>query len=170
MRVLRPDVGELVDRQTILQLKMEHGQSLDDPKKQVEYLKGDPDPAVNEDKVMRTVVKGASKINIKPFHDEHEMIQRHLEENWFPNIAADTERQVKYDELFSALLEVNGQLWKLEDQARILGDAPDKFQEIATRRAAEVLFSITNLNDKRADLVKQINALWNINSQEKMYA
>lgn len=170
MRMLKPSPGELADRQTILQLKMEHAQPFEEPKRKEQYIKGTPDPAVREDKVSRVTIKGASKIDIKPFHDEHELIQKYLEEFFFPNIAADTNRQKQFDAFHDNLFEVNGKLWKLEDQARVLRAAPDKFQEVAAKRAAEVLFMINDLNDERAALVKKINEIWNIVGQEKMYA
>lgn len=163
-RLLRPNPGECVDRQTILELKAEHGQSLD-PQQVTDHIKQDTEAAT----VVKTVMLNPSKVNIKPFLDEHEAIQRYLEEYYFPNIQAFPDRQTSYDSLYKQLGEVNSGLWNLEDQARILRAAPDKHQEVANQRAAEVLFTITEMNDKRSELVKQINAIWNINSQEKLY-
>ena len=161
MRLLHPDPGELADRQSILNLKMKYASMAVDEAVTSETLDGT--------RFARTTMKNATKINIQPFHSEHEAIQKYLETNWFPNIAAFTERQDKYDATFAQLTEVNEQLWKLEDQARVLRSAPDKHQDEVVQRKAEVLDLITELNDKRAEFVKQINMIWNINTQEKLH-
>ena len=158
MRMLKPDPGELVDRQTILELKIKHADS------------GETETAADEKEVeggavARTVVKGNSKVDIQPFLWENEEIQRYMEKNWFPDFPHIGE---EYDELFDSLAEVNGRLWDLEDEARALRAATKN--PATMNRAGIVLFEITEENDKRAELVKKINALFNIHSQEKMYA
>ena len=168
-RLVNPDPGECVDRQTILQLKAKYGQSLDEQKIVNQTLKGTPDPSVKEDTVSRTVFKGASKINIQPYLDEHEAIQKHLEKNFFPLIVTDKDKQSSFDHLYDELLEVNGDLWKLEDQVRIYLEAPTGVEHTADIRLLEVYKTITRLNNKRALTVKEVNAIWGINSREKQY-
>jgi hypothetical protein len=164
MRMLRPSPGEVVDRQTILELKAQYGQSLDQQKTIEKVI-------VEEDKkrIGTTVLQGASKINLKPFLDEHEALQKYLEKDWFPMIATSEDKQKDFDSLYEQLSETNHDLWKLEDQARILVSAPDKYTDIANRRAAEVLFTINASNDRRAELVKKINAIWGMNTIEKLH-
>lgn len=136
MRLIRPNPGELADRQTIVQLKAKFG--------------------------------AEKKLNIQPFLDENEVCQRYLEKNWFPDILRGKEDT--FNALFEQLAEVNLQIWKLTDQQHILRDAPDRLMPQAAKRAAECLFDIADLNDKRADLVCSINALFRVNVQEKIYA
>lgn len=169
MRLLKPEPGELVDRQTILELKIDHANvDIEDEKKtglpELEQARGGSKLLKN-----RTVVnKGAIGTKVHLFFDELELISNKLIEAWIPDLR--TQDQVdKYDIFYAELSEVNSKLWDLEDEARILRDAPDKFQQQAAVKAAEVLFNITALNDRRAELVKSINALWGIQSQEKSY-
>lgn len=164
MRMLNPSPGEVVDRQTILDLKSEHGQSLDQQKTEDQF-KVDTEATA----VVRTRFEGASKINIKPFLDEHEALQRYLEKNYFPILVASPDKQQEFDKLYEEIHEVNSDIWKLEDQARILRDSPDKNNEQVIHRAAEVLFTINDLNDKRSELVKKVDAIWGMAIQEKFY-
>jgi hypothetical protein len=164
MRLFRPNPGECVDRQTILELKAEHVQSLD------------PQRTYNKDKIKtddkridKIVFEGASRINIKPFLDEHDEIQVYLEKNWFPEIASSKEKQKQFDVLYAELAEVNGQLWKLEDQVRIYLQAPMGYEREADIRSLEVYRTITTLNNKRSELVKQVNTLWGLSVIEKLY-
>lgn len=163
MRLFRPNPGEIVDRQTILQLKAEAGSN---PAMTTTDETDMPAPGAI---VTRKVMHNASKVNIQPFLDESEMCQQALEKNWFDSLTT-KDKQDAFDTYYNELLEVNRALWKLEDRARILKAAPDKFQDLANKSAAEVLFSITDLNDQRAEIVKKINSLWGITAQEKMYA
>lgn len=169
MRLLKPNPGELVDRQTILELKIEHAnvEIEDEPKSDIPL----PETARGGSKLLKNRVivnKGALGTRVHLFFDELELISNRLIESWVSGLT--TQEQVdSYDALYEQLSEVNSQLWDLEDSARVLRAAPDKFQEQATLRAAEVLFAITDLNDKRATIVKSINELWGIMSQEKSY-
>jgi len=167
MRMLKPSPGELADRQSILELKIEHVD-----KEIVDVVVKEP-IAGDRSGVTRTIVEGGDKkLGTHHFFDELELIQNCLRQNWMPDImtAADPTKVNEYDHFFDDLTEVNSNLWKLQDQIRILRLAPDKFEEIACRRAAEVAYAIDELNEKRAELVKSINALWSINAQEKIYA
>jgi hypothetical protein len=162
MSLIKPKPGDLVDRQSILELKIAHVESQKD-------FDNEPEQVVAHGAVARTVVSNPTKINVHPFVDELELIVSYLKKNWIPDILLDEDKVHAYDAHYEALKEVNAQLWDLEDKARTLRDAPDNFQEEACRRAAEVLFSITSLNDKRADIVRRINKLWSIDLQEKLY-
>lgn len=161
MRLIRPSPGELADRQVILSLKINHAQ--------VEVVGDDEPKHVKSGNIIRTVVDNKTKVNVQPFYDELELVQNHLKNHWIPDISMTDEKVVQYDKLFDALVDVNTKLWDLEDQARVLRAAPDKFFDVACRQAAEVLFAITELNDNRAKLVQEINAIWKITSQEKLH-
>lgn len=161
MLLFKTTPGELADRQTILELKIEH----------LNEIEVDDDPTVQSSTsrgvVARHIVKNPSKINPQPFLDELELIQESLKKNWFD--ARPDSLVQKYDALFEQLEQVNLDIWNLEDNARILRDAPDKFKEAAAIRAAEVLFAINDNNDKRCEIKKQIDALWGYKTQEKLY-
>ncbi len=162
MRLLKPDPGELADRQTILELKIEH---LD---KEIV----DAEPVVKgRGPIIRTVVEGGDKkVGAHHFFDELEMIQKHLRQNWIPDLQMIPGKVEEYDKLYDELTEINSDLWSLEDQARILRSAPDKSYNAVLSRKSEILDAITAQNDKRSEIVKKINALWNITSEEKMYS
>lgn len=169
MRMLKPSPGECADRQTILQLKIKAGGAGSEP----ENVKKVTESGVLERQdgtefpVSRDVIVGTSKINIQPFVDENEALQRYLEQNWFPDLKA--AQGIEYDDLLDQLGDVNERLWKLEDEARMLKRTSPKTQPIHMR-AAEVLFHITEENDKRAELVSKINALFKVDTREKIYA
>lgn len=110
----------------------------------------------------------AKGLNVQPFIDENELCQQYLEKNWFPDLKAQDAEE--YDSLLSDLEEINLQVWQLTDQSHTLKEAPDRFQALANQRAAEVLFMITDMNDKRAEIVYQINGLFQLKVQEKIFA
>ena len=160
-RMFNPDPGEMVDRQVILELKIYNSDTepIGTDKKQVK--KG---------QIERTLVEKSS-LNSKQhiYLDEIEMIRAKLISNWIPDIADKPDKVEAYDKLYEELSEVNAQLWELEDQVRVYLDAPIGLEDTADRRALEVYKTITRLNDKRANLVKAVNALWNLNTSEKLY-
>jgi hypothetical protein len=165
--IINPTPGDLVDRQTILQVKLSHcgieGNTGYAPVS--EQLQ----EASTKRVLSRTLVKDKTKIDIQPILIEHEAIMQKLELDWLPRISAETE----FDSLFEKLLNVNKNLWEWEDQARILRAAPPTpllNRELVFQRKAEALDAITEGNELRAMLVKKINALWDIEVQEKMYA
>ena len=161
MRLIKPSPGELADRQTILEIKIEH----------VDREVVDKEPDLRQKgPVVRTVVMGDTKVQVHHFFYELELIQNHLKQDWIPDILNKPGMVEKYDELYDELTDINSALWDLQDEARILRNAPDKFKEAACKRAAEVLFAIDTANEKRAELVKSINELWGLEHQEKVYA
>lgn len=162
MRMIKPSPGECADRQTILHLKMKFADA-GELKTRLEDVY-----AANQEKphgVNRTVVSGISKVDLQPFQFENEEIQRYLEQYWFPDFPKIGEQ---YDELFDTLADVNEKLWKLEDEARVLRKA--KKDQSTMYRAGTVLFMITEENDRRAELVQNINKLFGIDVREKVYA
>lgn len=71
---------------------------------------------------------------------------------------------------------VNEKLWKLEDEIRDLKKQWETtvkgwsgFHWSESERAIEVAFLIPELNDKRAQLIKDIDALYGIETNEKVY-
>lgn len=167
MRLLRPTPGECADRQTILELKIKYGGGKSEETSTQEDTKEEATENVAYG-VQRWILKDPSRINIQPFLDESELIQQHLEMVWFT--ALKPEAGADFDKLYEELAEVNQQLWTLTDQQRTLRDAPDRMQDVAMKRAAEVLFSIADLNDKRAELVYKINEIFSVRVVEKVFA
>jgi sRNA-binding carbon storage regulator CsrA len=163
-RLIKPDPGECVDRQTIVVLKAKYGQSLDE-QKVTDKVKTDNE----KQQIVATKFTGASKINIQPFIDENESLQQYLEEFYFPLLLTSPDKQNQFDKLYDELLELNGDIWKLEDQVRIYLEAPTGVEAAADLRLLEVYKTITRSNNKRSVLVKQINAIWGINFQEKLH-
>jgi len=163
MRMIKPSPGECADRQTILKLKVA---AADPEEAKVSYDQVHTATADGMERtVNRTVLKNAPKVDIQPFLLENEEIQRYLEQYWFPDFPKVGKQ---YDDLFDVLAEVNEKLWKLEDEARVLRTAEKNTNTIY--RAATVLFEITEENDKRSELVRAINRLFAIDTQEKVYA
>src|SRR5208337_1010130 len=135
--ILNPSPGDLADRQTILQIKIEHCGVESDTglaPKSDELIVLSP-----EKSVLRTVITDKTEIDIQPFVVEHEGIQSKLQLDWFSKL---TEAGgAKFDKLLEQLRGVNQRLWNLEDQARILREAPKTFV-LGNAKAADVLFDI----------------------------
>ena len=163
MRLIKPNPGELADRQTILELKIN--------KANVEFDEDRADALTSKNKNMGVsrVLVNKNAIDVTPFLDELELVRKHLTQNWVPDIANKPGVVEQYDALYQQLSEVNEQLWTLENQIRVLRVAPDKDMDAACRRAQEVAFAIADANDKRSELVKAIDALWGYKTQEKFY-
>jgi|ERR1700722_922681 len=164
--ILNPAPGDLADHQTILQIKLEHCGS----EGNTGHQPVSEEVTATEGSVLtRTKLLEKTAINIQPFLIEQEAIQTRLEMDWFPKLSS-PDKGDQFDSFLDDLKNVNGELWKLEDQARVLRAAPEKFRETVLKRKSETLDAITYNNDLRATLVKKINALWNIDIQEKLYA
>lgn len=164
-RLLHPVPGECVDRQTILILKI---RAVSDKPRAVAPIsyKTDAEGAVVETKVNSTAVVTA--LDPTPFMQEHDEIQAFMEKYWFPQL--DEQKGLEFNHLFEQLQDANEHLWKLEDEARQLKEAYELRALPSLDHAAEVLFSINDWNDKRAEIVRSINQLWGIGHREKIYA
>lgn len=136
MGLLSPLPGEVVDRQTILELKID--------------------------------AAGKKGISPKAFRDEYDQLQTYLEKNSF----ARAPKQQEQEALYKKMKEVNTQLWNIEDQIRLIiknaGDA-SKLSSDQRVEVCKISFEIPRLNDRRAELVQQINKLFNIDRLEKLY-
>lgn len=165
--------GDLVDRQTILELKIEHcgteGNTGHQPVSE-ETFSVSP-----QETITRTKLLEKTEVNIQPMIIEHEAIQKRLEMDWFPKISTAVGEQ--FDKLYQQLRQTNKEMWQLENQARILRAAPKRVvaklldnMDTVVLRKSECLDAISTTNDTRISLVKQINALWNIESEAKIYA
>jgi hypothetical protein len=163
MRMLKPSPGELADRQTILTLKVDHCDVEFDENTDMKQSGG---------VLSRTVIPNKNKTNVHPFLDELELIAKKLKEAWVPDIENKPGAIKAYDELYDELLDTNASLWKLEDKIRDLYKAPKTlWKDISwLEEVRDTSFGIMNTNNKRSELVQKINALWNINQQEKLYA
>jgi hypothetical protein len=136
MGLLTPLPGEVVDRQTILELKMD--------------------------------AAGKKEISANAFRDEYDQLQAYLEKNSF---ARAPERQDQ-EALYKKMKDVNTQLWNIEDEIRlIIKNAGDSSKLSADQKVqvCKISFEIPRLNDRRAELVREINKLFNIDRVEKLY-
>jgi hypothetical protein len=143
-RLLNPNPGECVDRQTILILKVEAAK--------------------------------AAGIWAKPYADECTAIQKYLHENFL--LLASKNLQDPYDRHYALLADINKRLWELEDNQRA-ALAYIKSQEVLKldvqldiKKYGVKAMLITELNDLRAQEVKEINTLFGIqanNNREKIY-
>jgi hypothetical protein len=165
MGIINPYPGDLVDRQTILEVKLEHlgvdGDTGYAPKS-TDLIEQSP-----EKSVARTVLLDKTEVDVQPVLLEHAAIQEHLERLWF--IKLTPEKGEAFDELHRKIRFVNAELWKLEDQIRVYRKAPDQNDHNILKRVQQTAYAIVVNNDLRADLVRQINRLWGIITLEKIY-
>jgi hypothetical protein len=94
---------------------------------------------------------------------EIEDIQRHLEIHFFAK--APKSIQMQFDTLLNSLRLVNTQLWRHEDEIRMsrLLDTTDSYVKTLAYRIAD-------LNDQRAKLIVEVNALFGVDAhEEKLY-
>ncbi len=124
---MKPTPGELVDRKTILHLKINAGRR--------------------------------KQVDVGHFQEELSLIEAALAEWFRKSSGAD---RGAYEETSRGLAEVNLQLWNAEDEVRAL--APG-----ARDRLAELAKLIPALNDRRAELVQQVNRLFRVGQVEKIY-
>ncbi len=127
MGLMNPPPGELVDRKTILHLKIEAGRR--------------------------------KQVDIGHFREELSLIEAALAEWFRKSPGAD---RGAYDEATRGLADVNQQLWHAEDEVRAL---PRSERE----RLADLAKRIPSLNDRRAELVQQVNRLFRVGQVEKLY-
>lgn len=102
-------------------------------------------------------------INVKPFVDEIGEIQDYLEKNWF--ITIDFDKGAQFDHLFKMLQSINTELWKVEDEVRLRA----KEKTLNKDRLVEIALYIPVQNDLRAKTVQEINRLFLVAEQEKVY-
>jgi len=127
MRLLNPSPGELLDRKTILHLKIDAGRR--------------------------------RQVSVAHFEEELAGIEAVLADWFDKNPGADRRA---YDEAARELAEVNRKLWGAEDEVRALPPS-------AKDRLAALAKEIPELNDRRADLVQRVNALFRVRHTEKLY-
>lgn len=164
MRLIKPSPGELADRQSILELKLDYGMPELLETSKVEYstkgIRG----------MERRTIPEPTKVNIIPFKEELEAVIDYTAKHWVPGITDDDSKVQEYDSLYDQLCEVNATLWQLEDQGRSLRKSPDALVASSDTRLGQIYREVMANNDKRAGIVQQINALWGINHQEKFYS
>ena len=127
MGLMNPSPGELVDRKTILHLKIAAG--------------------------------GRKNAGVGHFQKELELIEAGLAD-WFRKSSGADRRA--YDAATQGLAEVNQKLWHAEDEVRVL---PRSERD----RLAELAKLIPELNDRRAELVRQVNRVFGVDQVEKLY-
>lgn len=124
---MSPTPGELVDRKTILHLKIEAGRR--------------------------------KQVDVGHFQEELRQIEAALDEWFRKSPGAD---RGAFEEASRGLADVNQQLWHAEDEVRALpGDERERLAGLAKL--------IPALNDRRAELVQQVNRLFRIGQVEKLY-
>jgi hypothetical protein len=172
MPLLKPLPGDLADRQCILELKINHctaefDEESNDPfTRKRTLVTGKTETTVGIARVL--VSKGAA--DVTPFIDELDLIRKELEKKWVPDLI--TKNKVEeYDKLYDQLNEANTTLWGLEDTIRALKASPEDMESTLNwlKRVKDTAFDIVIQNDARSEVIKQINALWGWNRQEKMY-
>jgi len=72
--------------------------------------------------------------------------------------------QPNFQKLAAAIAAVNGTLWTLEDDRRALISTGGEAQ-----RLAENARQTTLLNDERAHLIREVNRVYGITAEEKLY-
>lgn len=102
-------------------------------------------------------------INVKPFTDEIAEIQDYLDKNWFTRI--DFAVGAQFDSLWKRLSEINTDLWKVEDEVRLRA----REKPLNEKRLVEIALYIPIQNDLRAKVVQEINRLFLVAEQEKVY-
>jgi hypothetical protein len=93
------------------------------------------------------------KIDVSHFRNERATLMTKV-------LARDGGRWIEY---FTDLAAVNAALWSAEDALRELRSA-----DLANENAARTAFRIQALNDKRAELITQINSFSGEKTQEKV--
>jgi hypothetical protein len=125
--MMNPSPGELVDRKTILHLKIAAGEG--------------------------------KRVSVAHFRKELELIEAALAD-WFRKSAGADGGAC--EEATRGLAEMNQKLWHAEDEVRAL---PRSERD----RLAELAKLIPELNDRRAELVRQVNRLFGVDQVEKLY-
>jgi hypothetical protein len=145
MRLMHPSPGEIMDRWTILELKI----------KAADKQGKDPSRFLAEKAVLDEALKNWKGI---------------LEEN-FIDIDGYEQRLYEIGQQVNALTAVNSLLWDAEDRVRALPEIDDIESEDQVEALAILCKDIARLNDDRADLVKKISELYGEKEEvhEKIY-
>ena len=164
MPLLKPLPGDLADRQSIIELKINHCNA--------EFDEDQTTPFTNPKTSggMSRVIVNKDAINVAPFLDELDLIRKELEKKWVPDLIA-MNKVEQYDVLYSELESINSQLWTLEDKIFALRMAPERITKTPDwiSQTSETGILISEKNAKRSEIIKEINALWGYKTQEKMY-
>jgi hypothetical protein len=133
-------------------------------------LRPSPGVCVDRQVILRLKIDEAARKSVESghFREEHQALQVYLEEHWFPSIKHN--QRIEFDVYSRELSKVNRALWDLEDEIRLLRSLPQSGRERQTKRLVSIAFAIPDLNDDRARLVENINALFNVIAQEKLYS
>ncbi len=108
---------------------------------------------------LKIAVGERKKVKVGHFQKELELIEAALAE-WFRKSAGGDRRA--YDMATKGLAEVNQKLWHAEDEVRALA-------RNERDRLAELAKLIPELNDQRAELVRQVNRAFGVDQVEKLY-
>ena len=128
MSLLKPTIGEMLDRKIILSMKMING-----------------------------AIKG---LDVKPWKEEYEALESAIK---LQLINDDKDTGIPID-LELELKSVNGILWQLEDEIRRYIKAGNNFP------ICSAAIAIVTTNDKRMNIIKQINAVFGQQADEKVYS
>lgn len=136
MRMLRPSLGECLDRITVLDLKIANCHAIKRP-----------DAAVS-------------------FQEEHDGLTGYMK-TAFPMHVPETANRIQ--EVRDKIFAINSQLWKCEDDIRDLIRIRRSGAAVDTKAVVDVAFLIPELNDERARLVSEANAIVGDTHKEKVY-
>jgi hypothetical protein len=101
------------------------------------------------------------------FRGERDALDVYLQEMWHRELTQQTKNE--YFRLFEDLFKVNKKLWDAEDEIRVVRKRGVAFSQAAIEQLAALAVIITEQNDVRSNLVRQINSLYGIKEQEKLY-
>lgn len=138
MSLLKPTLGEIVDRLTILTLKIEA--AANDPNRLATFIE-------EQVGLRKQVIQLTSNLPVT-----------------YEAALGEHTRQ---------LAQVNKRLWDMEDEIRELrGKAKQSIVDLTDmerERVAVLAFSIPDVNDVRANLIRSINQLLGVSTVEKLY-
>jgi hypothetical protein len=128
-----------------------------------------PGACVDRQTILRLKMDEATRtgVDARHFADEHHALQLYLEENWFGNGQPNWIEQ--FHACTSELARVNQALWHLEDEIRHLKSLTPAERQTRTERVVTIALAIPELNDERAQMVSNIDALFGVRAQEKLY-
>jgi hypothetical protein len=124
-------------------------------------LAPNPGEVADRSTILELKIAFAEKHNspAEHFHEELSDLNLYLGEKWSKD----------YEKLRQDMLKVNQKLWYAEDEIRAVRKKGDTSSLEAIEKLAGLAVIITEQNDVRSNLVRQINELFGITAQEKLY-
>jgi hypothetical protein len=132
-------------------------------------LAPNPGEVADRQTILKLKIKFAlsNRVPGEHFSEELGALDDYLAEHWHKEFTAQTRSE--FLRLHDDLLKVNKKLWDAEDEIRLIRNHGGIFVAGHSLLLSELAVIITEQNDVRSNLVRQINALYGINQQEKLY-